>query len=131
MDSTIYGIEYQTRTLCPQYTDDESTGFFVGTQTPRAENQVHLVKYDDEEASLQLCWRDQARVRCRQMGRLDSRNMNTWAAPLTSFALGLPPGTRTLYLPRIRYDVDEMSMNETKSIMDAITLAESTRVLEV
>jgi len=44
----IYGLEFQGRALCPQHGEADAIRFLVGTQSLKAENQVHLIDFDDE-----------------------------------------------------------------------------------
>ncbi|CAG5117429.1 unnamed protein product [Candidula unifasciata] len=44
----IYGLEFQARSLCAQEAEGDSIHFLVGTQSLRAENQVHFIDFDDE-----------------------------------------------------------------------------------
>ncbi|XP_065072147.1 EARP and GARP complex-interacting protein 1-like [Rhopilema esculentum] len=46
--AVIYGLEFQARSLCPQYGENDSIRFLVGTQSLRSDNQVHLIDFDDE-----------------------------------------------------------------------------------
>jgi len=46
--AVIYGLEFQARSLCPQYGENDSIRFLVGTQSLRFDNQVHLIDFDDE-----------------------------------------------------------------------------------
>ncbi|CAL1526948.1 unnamed protein product [Lymnaea stagnalis] len=44
----IYGLEFQARSLCAQEAETDNIRFLVGTQSLRAENQVHYIDFDDE-----------------------------------------------------------------------------------
>nr|ACO11313.1 TSSC1 [Caligus rogercresseyi] len=46
----IYGLEYQCRALCSFNTADseERASFLVGTQSIKADNQIHWLEYDEE-----------------------------------------------------------------------------------
>ncbi|XP_064605397.1 EARP-interacting protein homolog [Liolophura sinensis] len=44
----IYGLEFQARALSAQVAETDSIRFLVGTQSLRAENQVHHIDFDDE-----------------------------------------------------------------------------------
>jgi len=44
----IYGLEYQARTLCPQFGETEAIRFLVGTQSLKSTNKVHLIDFDDD-----------------------------------------------------------------------------------
>ncbi|XP_041359477.1 EARP and GARP complex-interacting protein 1-like [Gigantopelta aegis] len=44
----IYGLEFQARALTAQSGDSDHIRFLVGTQSLRAENQVHHIDFDDE-----------------------------------------------------------------------------------
>ncbi|ESO92508.1 hypothetical protein LOTGIDRAFT_206565 [Lottia gigantea] len=44
----IYGLEFQARCLTAQAAETEHIRFLVGTQSLRAENQVHHIDFDDE-----------------------------------------------------------------------------------
>ncbi|GFN81414.1 protein tssc1-like [Plakobranchus ocellatus] len=46
----IYGLEFQARSMCAQEAETESIRFLVGTQSLRAENQVHFIDFDDENS---------------------------------------------------------------------------------
>lgn len=46
--AVIYGLEFQARSLCPQYGENDAVRFLVGTQSLRFDNQVHLIDFDDE-----------------------------------------------------------------------------------
>lgn len=44
----IYGLEFQARALTSQSAETDQIRFLVGTQSLRAENQVHHIDFDDE-----------------------------------------------------------------------------------
>ncbi|XP_067678479.1 EARP and GARP complex-interacting protein 1-like [Haliotis asinina] len=44
----IYGLEFQARALTAQTAETDSIRFLVGTQSLRAENQIHHIDFDDE-----------------------------------------------------------------------------------
>ncbi|XP_050402615.1 EARP and GARP complex-interacting protein 1 [Patella vulgata] len=44
----IYGLEFQARSLAAQVAETDHIRFLVGTQSLRAENQVHHIDFDDE-----------------------------------------------------------------------------------
>ncbi|KAK3601537.1 hypothetical protein CHS0354_027679 [Potamilus streckersoni] len=46
--SVIYGLEFQARTLTAQTAESDQVRFLVGTQSLKAENQVHHIDFDDE-----------------------------------------------------------------------------------
>ncbi|GAB1603606.1 EARP and GARP complex-interacting protein 1-like [Argonauta hians] len=48
----IYGLEFPARALTAQVGDTENIRFLVGTQSLRAENQVHHIHFDDEYNSI-------------------------------------------------------------------------------
>lgn len=49
----IYGLEFQCRALASLEGQDDSVRFAVGTQGPRASNQIHVVQlYDDDSRNL-------------------------------------------------------------------------------
>ncbi|XP_062506663.1 EARP and GARP complex-interacting protein 1-like [Corticium candelabrum] len=44
----IYGLEFQGRTLAARAAETDEIHFLVGTQSLKAENQIHLLQFDDE-----------------------------------------------------------------------------------
>ncbi len=55
----IYGLEYQCRALCSVASSEqdggggnEATQFMVGTQSLRMDNQVHLLRMDEDSRTL-------------------------------------------------------------------------------
>ncbi|XP_022125484.1 EARP and GARP complex-interacting protein 1 [Pieris rapae] len=51
-NSIIYGLEYQTRALSPQYESD-AIRFFIGTQSLKPQtNQVHVVELEEDTGAL-------------------------------------------------------------------------------
>lgn len=48
----IYGLEFQARSLSCYAAETDLVQFFVGTQSLRYANQIHLVTFDDEQNSL-------------------------------------------------------------------------------
>ncbi|XP_060081010.1 EARP and GARP complex-interacting protein 1-like [Ylistrum balloti] len=44
----IYGLEFQARALSAQTAETDKIRFLVGTQSLRAENQIHHIDFDDE-----------------------------------------------------------------------------------
>ncbi|XP_070503330.1 EARP-interacting protein homolog [Chironomus tepperi] len=51
MESIIYGIEFQARSLVSQQ-DAEEIRFFIGTQMINGKNQIHLLEVDDDNNKL-------------------------------------------------------------------------------
>lgn len=47
MESLIYGLEYNSRSLTSQQ-DSEEIRFFVGTQIINGKNQIHLIDIEEE-----------------------------------------------------------------------------------
>eukprot|EP01137_Pigoraptor_chileana_P019441 Opistho-2@80492 len=48
----IYGLEFPARALANQRAEAEVTRFLVGTLTLRAENELHMVEFNDEDSSI-------------------------------------------------------------------------------
>jgi len=44
----IYGLDFQARSLSPQYGETEMVRFLIGTQSLKSENSIHCVEYDEE-----------------------------------------------------------------------------------
>lgn len=57
MTSTAYGLELQSRALCPLYHPSNPSQdrhcFLVGTSSYSAENKIHLLEYRDESTTLE------------------------------------------------------------------------------
>lgn len=47
-------IPFQTRAMCAQNCESEKINFFVGTQSLKDINQVHLVNYDDDKVTAKI-----------------------------------------------------------------------------
>ncbi|ESN93075.1 hypothetical protein HELRODRAFT_185174 [Helobdella robusta] len=48
----IYGLEFQSRALTSYSAENDLVQFFVGTQSLRCTNQIHLITFDDEANSI-------------------------------------------------------------------------------
>ncbi|XP_055911425.1 EARP-interacting protein homolog [Eupeodes corollae] len=48
----IYGLEFQARALTPQYGETNEVRFFIATQSLKPNNQLHLLEYNEEKASI-------------------------------------------------------------------------------
>ncbi|KAM3961399.1 EARP and GARP complex-interacting protein 1 [Aphomia sociella] len=52
-NSIIYGLEHQTRALCPQYGESDAIRFLIGTQSLKPQtNQVHVVELEEDTGAL-------------------------------------------------------------------------------
>lgn len=47
-NNLIYGLEFQARSLCSQIAESNEVRFFMATQSLKPNNQIHLVKVDDD-----------------------------------------------------------------------------------
>lgn len=47
-NNLIYGLEFQARSLCSQVAESNEVRFFMATQSWKPNNQIHLVKVDDD-----------------------------------------------------------------------------------
>ncbi|KAL7732479.1 hypothetical protein ACLKA6_004436 [Drosophila palustris] len=52
-NSMIYGLELQARALTPQYGEGNDVCFFIATNSLKPTNQLHLLQYDEEQATIQ------------------------------------------------------------------------------
>ncbi|XP_034483440.1 EARP-interacting protein homolog [Drosophila innubila] len=52
-NSMIYGLELQARALTPQYGESNDVCFFIATNSLKPTNQLHLLQYDEEQATIQ------------------------------------------------------------------------------
>lgn len=51
MESIIYGLEFNARSLTTQQ-DAEEIRFFIGTQILNQKNQIHMIELDEENNKL-------------------------------------------------------------------------------
>lgn len=65
----IYGLEFQARSLCSQLAESNEVRFLLATQSLKPNNQIHLVKVDDD---LKL----QAKV--RKKSKKAASHFNCW-----------------------------------------------------